>query len=161
MLFDKNSLWKIYKKIEEYARVFCGQRFHYHQIKLEDCNSYVKDKVLAKDMHKIKQFKGKSSVSTYAYVVARNLLTDYTKKLSTNVKNYELNEDITLNNSTLEAKVEFDSLLKHLNLNQQLILTLKKDELSSKEIAPMVDMSSKEVDREYEKIKKLLRKLEK
>ena len=161
MLLNKNALWEIYKKIEEYAKVFCGQRFNYHQIKLEDCNSYVSDKVLANDMHKIKQFKGKSSVSTYAYVVARNLLTDYTKKLSTNVKNYELNEEITLSNNALEAKVEFDSLLKHLNLNQQLILTLKKDELSSKEIAPMVDMTSKEVDREYEKIKKFLRELEK
>ena len=161
MSLDKNTLWEIYNKIVEYAKVFCGQRFHYHQIKLEDCNSYVGDKVLANDMHKIKQFKGKSSVSTYAYVVARNLLTDYTKKLSTNVKNYELNEEITLSNSALDAKVEFDSLLKHLNLNQQLILRLKKDELSSKEIAPMVEMKPKEVDREYEKIKKLLRGLEK
>ena len=161
MLLDRNTLWEIYNKIEEYAKVFCGQRFNYNQTKLEDCNSYVKDKVLDKDMRKIKQFKGKSSISTYAYVVTRNLFTDYTKKLSTNVKNYELNEEITLSNSALEAKIEFESLLKYLNLNQQLILILKKDELSSREIAPIVDMKSKEVDREYQKIKKLLQKLEK
>jgi len=161
MSHDKNTLWAIYNKIVEYAKVFCGQRFSYHQIKREDCNSYVGEKVLAKDMHKIKQFKGNSSISTYAYVVARNLLTDFTKKLSTNVHKSELHEEMEFQESGAEAKMEFDSLLKHLTLSQQLILQFKRDELTSKEIAPMVDMSAKEVDREYEKIKKKLRGLEK
>ena len=161
MSHDKNTLWAIYNKIVEYAKVFCGQRFSYHQIKLEDCNSYVGEKVLANNMHKIKQFKGNSSISTYAYVVARNLLTDFTKKLSTNVHKSELHEEMEFQESGAEAKMEFEYLLKHLTLSQQLILQFKRDELTSKEIAPMVDMSAKEVDREYEKIKKKLRGLEK
>ena len=158
---DKTTLWQIYNKIEEYAKAFCYNRFNYSQIKLEDCNIYITNKVMAKDMHKIKQFKGNSSISTYAYVVARNLLTDFTKKLSTNVKKSQLHEEIEYQESGAGARLEFESLLKHLDTNQQLILKLKRDELTSKEIAPMVDMSAKEVDRAYEKIKKMLRGLEK
>ena len=158
---DKNTLWQIYNKIEEYAKAFCYNRFSYSQIKLEDCNIYITDKVMARDMHKIKQFRGNSSISTYAYVVARNLLTDFTKKLSTNIYKSELHEEMEFRESGIDAKMEFESLLKHLTLNQQLILKLKRDELTSKEIAPIVDMSAREVDRAYEKIKKKLRGLEK
>lgn len=158
---NKSTLWQIYNQIEAYAKVFCGQRFHYHQIKLEDCNSYIGEKVLANDMHKIKQFKGKSSISTYAYVVARNLLTDYTKKLSTNIHKSELHEELEFQESGAEARMEFESLLKHLTLNQQLIFQYKRDELTSKEIAKLMGIEPKEVDREYEKIKKKLRGLEK
>jgi len=155
------TLWQIYNKIEEYAKAFCYNRFDYNQLKLEDCNSYITDKVMANNMHKIKQFKGNSSISTYAYVVAKNLLTDYTKKLSTNIKKSELHEEMKYIDDGFEARMEFESLLKHLDTDQQLILKLKRDELTSKEIAPVVDMSAREVDRAYEKIKKLLRGLEK
>jgi RNA polymerase sigma factor (sigma-70 family) len=157
----KKSLWEIYNKIEEYAKAFCIKSFSLYQIKLEDCTTYITDKVMANDMRKIKLFKGESSISTYAYVVARNLFYDFNKKSSTKIKQFELNEEITVGNSEIDSLLEFESLLKHLNLNQQLILKLKRDELTSKEIAPIVGMKPKEVDREYEKMKKKLRGLEK
>ena len=160
MSLQKN-LWEIYNKIEEYAKAFCIKSFSLYQIKLEDCTTYITDKVMANDMRKIKLFKGESSISTYAYVVARNLFYDFNKKSSTKIKKFELNEEITVGNSEIDSLLEFESLLKHLNLNQQLILKLKRDELTSKEIAPIVGMKSKEVDREYEKMKKKLRGLEK
>lgn len=154
-------LWEIYNKIEEYAKAFCIKSFSSYETKLEDCTTYITDKVMANDMRKIKLFRGDSSVSTYAYVVAKNLFYDFNKKSSTKIKKFELNEEITFKDNQLDSLLEFESLLKHLTLNQQLILKLKRDELSSKEIAPVVEMSSKEVDREYEKIKKKLRGLEK
>ena len=155
------TLWEIYNKIEEYAKAFCIKSFSSYETKLEDCTTYITDKVMANDMRKIKLFRGDSSVSTYAYVVAKNLFYDFNKKSSTKIKKFELNEEITFKDNQLDSLLEFESLLKHLTLNQQLILKLKRDELSSKEIAPVVEMSSKEVDREYEKIKKKLRGLEK
>jgi len=152
------NLWSIYEKIEEFAKNFCYKRFYYSDIKNEECFLYITNKVLQNNMAKLKQFKGRAKVSTYAFIVAKNLLTDFTKKLSTNAKHYELKEELQLSN-TESYDLDIDDLRKHFSDIEILILEFKIEGLTSKEIAPLVDKTPKEVDRAYQKIKKAIKLL--
>lgn len=152
------DLWVIYSKIEEFAKNFCNKRFYYSKVKEEECFFYITNKVLENNMAKIKSYKGRAKESTFAFIVAKNLLTDFTKKLSTNAKHYELQEELQHTNST-PSDLSIEDLKKHFCTEDILILEFKIEGLSSKEIAPLVDKTPIEVDRAYQKIKKSVKKL--
>jgi len=156
------DIWQIYKKAQEWGEHFCKSGFYYSDIKIDSCSNYINEKLLEQDLKRLRAFRGESSISTFTYIVAKRLFLDFKKQLYSKI-NFSSYDDSNLKvvDSLQDAKLEFENLLKFLDKEQRLILLYKRDGLTSKEIAKLLDKKPKEIDNIFAKIKNILKSLEK
>ena len=94
-MIDINTLWQIYNKIEKYAKTFYYNRFNYNQIKLENCNIHITDKVTINNIHKNIHDYGNANIE-----LTNNLITP--KQVPILVENFRKMEN--------ESQVLFEKL---------------------------------------------------
>ncbi len=156
-----SQVWVLYQLVVEYALRFCSKSCY---DLLEDCQEYILERVSRNDMKRLSGFEGRSSESTFAYVVTRNLVKDFLKTKKDTVSYDESHHDVqtTPRDPVLDSLVydEMHDALQTLDAEDQLIMKLRYfDEYPVQEIADLFHKTPKQLSKKIETIKKKLRRM--
>lgn len=155
-----SKVWDMYQLVVTYAPRFCAKMCY---DLLDECQEYIFERVTREGMKRLKSFHGRSSESTFVYVVTSNLAKDFLKTKKKTVSYNEGDHVDLVHNNSLFDHLDFDDLnerLKQLKTEEQLILKLRYfDEYPVKEIADLFGKTPKQLSKKIENLKKKLKRM--
>jgi len=152
--------WELYQLVVEYAPRFCTKSCY---DLLEECQEYVLERVSRNGMRRLSRFEGRSSPSTFAYVVTSNLVKDCLKTKKETISYDEAYHGIHTRQDPVLDQLMHDELtdaLKRLGTEEQLIMKLRYyDGYPVQEIAALLHRTPKQLSKKITSIQTKLRKM--